>query len=159
MNKGGNRIIGGGVQNRFWDGFYGMLSPLLSFPPPLFLSKSAHADSEPRSENCLLYYSKQTSTIPQVLQTHIHIYTCTHTHVHTYCYIYIYIHTRIHTHTHIHTYTHTHIHTHTHTHTHTPFVDVSNRRSRFAAVQIAIGSQRFKIARFESLRQNHSNRC
>ena len=32
----GNRIISGGVQNRFWEGFYGMLSPPLSFPPLCF---------------------------------------------------------------------------------------------------------------------------
>ena len=31
---GGKRIIGGGVQNVFAKGFYGMFSPPLSFPPP-----------------------------------------------------------------------------------------------------------------------------
>ena len=30
-----------------------------------------------------------------------------------------------------------------------PFLDVSNRRSRFAAIRIAIGPQRFRISRFE----------
>ena len=42
MNKGGgNRIISGGVQNRFWGGdlWYGFLSPEFS-PPFVFLWKS-----------------------------------------------------------------------------------------------------------------------
>ena len=38
----GNRIIGGGVQNRFYGGFYGMCSPPLSFPPPLFFSECVY---------------------------------------------------------------------------------------------------------------------
>ena len=33
-------------------------------------------------------------------------------------------------------------------------LEVSNRRSRFATIRIAIGSQRFEIARFEPQPQN-----
>ena len=33
-NGGGKRIIGGGVQNRFWEGGLWCVSPPLSFPPP-----------------------------------------------------------------------------------------------------------------------------
>ena len=31
---GGKRIIGGGVQNRFWEGVLWSVFPPLSFPPP-----------------------------------------------------------------------------------------------------------------------------
>ena len=42
MIKWGDRIIGGGggvSKTVFGEGFYGMFSPLLTFPPPLFLSE------------------------------------------------------------------------------------------------------------------------
>ena len=39
QKRGGKRIVGGGVQKRFWGGvlrrIYGMFSTPLSFPPPL----------------------------------------------------------------------------------------------------------------------------
>ena len=40
-NGGGKRIIGGGgPKTVFGEGFYGMFSPPLSFPPPLFFSEN-----------------------------------------------------------------------------------------------------------------------
>ena len=52
MNKGtGERIIGGGVQNRSWGGFYGTFSDSLSFHPPLFYSFSLREKSPKNRRN------------------------------------------------------------------------------------------------------------
>ena len=43
---GGNRIISGGVQNRFWGGALWYVFPSPEFPPPLFFSEVGVGVSE-----------------------------------------------------------------------------------------------------------------
>ena len=67
---GGNRIIGGGVQNRFGGGVLWYVSPPLSFPPPfVFFDLVAHDLAPFFSENLRL--STRNFTGVSVLQQFI----------------------------------------------------------------------------------------